>query len=252
MLTIPAFDTAAAIVRRKLTGRSIYTTDRGHLHHCLLGRGFSARSAWFWISVSCLCTAAGAVASVSFNNELYAIVTALAVVGVYIITRLFGFAELMLVKNSLVTGVVSLLQLPSSSRVHHTEIHLQGSADWGELWAKLTERAGILNLRMIRLDVNAPAIYEGYHALWHHPHGNQAEGPDLWRAEIPLSVQGKASGRLEVVGERGLQPVWAQIATMMKFAERLEAAVATLSSKVEPAVCASNGKVTEVANVPEA
>ena len=32
---------AAAILRRKLTGRSIYTTDRGHLHHCLLRRGLS-------------------------------------------------------------------------------------------------------------------------------------------------------------------------------------------------------------------
>ena len=41
LLTLPIFDTTAAIIRRKLTGRSIYTTDRGHLHHCLLRRGFS-------------------------------------------------------------------------------------------------------------------------------------------------------------------------------------------------------------------
>src|SRR5262249_39558255 len=33
--TVPLLDTFAAIARRKLTGRSIYTTDRGHLHHCL-------------------------------------------------------------------------------------------------------------------------------------------------------------------------------------------------------------------------
>src|SRR5262249_8496162 len=42
-LAIPIIDTAAAIVRRKLTGRSTYTTDRGHLHHCLLSKGFSSR-----------------------------------------------------------------------------------------------------------------------------------------------------------------------------------------------------------------
>src|SRR5437868_2212657 len=41
LLTIPIFDTFAAILRRKLTGRSIYSTDRGHLHHCLLSRGLS-------------------------------------------------------------------------------------------------------------------------------------------------------------------------------------------------------------------
>ena len=34
--TIPIFDSVAAILRRKLSGRSIYTTDRGHIHHRLL------------------------------------------------------------------------------------------------------------------------------------------------------------------------------------------------------------------------
>ncbi len=32
-----------AIIRRKLTGRSIFAVDRGHLHHNLLRRGFSNR-----------------------------------------------------------------------------------------------------------------------------------------------------------------------------------------------------------------
>ena len=34
--SIPIFDSAIAILRRKLAGRSIYDTDRGHLHHRLL------------------------------------------------------------------------------------------------------------------------------------------------------------------------------------------------------------------------
>src|SRR5262249_51540535 len=41
LFTLPILDTGAAIVRRKLTGRSIYCTDRGHLHHCLLRYGMS-------------------------------------------------------------------------------------------------------------------------------------------------------------------------------------------------------------------
>jgi UDP-GlcNAc:undecaprenyl-phosphate GlcNAc-1-phosphate transferase len=238
MLTIPAFDTAAAIIRRKLTGRSIYTTDRGHLHHCLLGHGFTTRRALFWISISCLCTAAGALASISFSNELFAVFTVLAVVSVYVMTRLFGFAELMLVKDRIVTGVASLIHLPPDGQARHTEIHLQGSADWGELWGELTESASKLHLKMIRLDLNVPAIYEGYHAIWHHPHGGGSEDTDMWRAEIPLTVQGQATGRLEVVGKRGLEPVWAQIATLMKLAESLEATIATLSGRADQTVCA--------------
>ena len=41
---IPLFDVAMAVVRRKLTGRSIYETDRGHLHHCLERKGHTGSS----------------------------------------------------------------------------------------------------------------------------------------------------------------------------------------------------------------
>jgi UDP-GlcNAc:undecaprenyl-phosphate GlcNAc-1-phosphate transferase len=229
MLVIPVFDTLTAIVRRKLTGRSIYAGDRGHLHHCLLARGFSTHRTLFWISCSCLCTAAGALVSVSFGNELYAVVTALAVIGVYLVTRLFGFAELMLVKNCLTAGMVSLFRPSPHGHPHHSEIQLQGSADWNALWGKFTAQANDLNLKMIRLDVNAPSIYEGYHAQWKClRNGSEAMGE--WRAEIPLTVHGQSTGRLEAVGRRGIEPVSVQIATLVEFAECLEAAVANLNA----------------------
>src|SRR5690606_34845846 len=38
VLTLPLFDSAVAILRRVLTGRGIFATDRGHLHHRLLDR----------------------------------------------------------------------------------------------------------------------------------------------------------------------------------------------------------------------
>src|SRR5207244_10290182 len=116
---------------------------------------------------------------------IYAVVTTLSLIGVYLLTRLFGLAELMLVKNRVVTGFVSFLHLPPNGQARHSEIHLQGSADWGELWGKLTESASKLDLKMIRLDVNVPAIYEGYHAIWHYPNDDGMEDTDVWRAEIP-------------------------------------------------------------------
>jgi UDP-GlcNAc:undecaprenyl-phosphate GlcNAc-1-phosphate transferase len=39
---IPILDVVMAILRRRLTGRSIYIPDRGHLHHMLLKRGYSS------------------------------------------------------------------------------------------------------------------------------------------------------------------------------------------------------------------
>ncbi len=43
VLGLPIFDTLFAIVRRVVTGRSIMSPDRGHLHHRLLDMGFSQR-----------------------------------------------------------------------------------------------------------------------------------------------------------------------------------------------------------------
>ncbi len=49
---IPIFDVAMAIIRRRLTGRSIYSTDRGHLHHCLTVRGtLAVVCSWCWCSL---------------------------------------------------------------------------------------------------------------------------------------------------------------------------------------------------------
>lgn len=40
ILGVPIVDTLFAIVRRKLNGRSIGAADKGHLHHCLLKKGY--------------------------------------------------------------------------------------------------------------------------------------------------------------------------------------------------------------------
>src|SRR5262249_61979046 len=99
LLVLPIFDTTAAIVRRKLTGRSICTTDRGHLHHCLLRRGFSTAGVLWIVGTFCVLACAGALASQAFDNEWIALLTAATVIATLITTRLFGHAEAMLVKG---------------------------------------------------------------------------------------------------------------------------------------------------------
>lgn len=43
MLGVPVVDTLWAVVRRSLAGQPVWQADRGHLHHRLLARGFTAR-----------------------------------------------------------------------------------------------------------------------------------------------------------------------------------------------------------------
>lgn len=229
VLTLPFFDTAAAIIRRKLTGRSIYTTDRGHLHHCLLRRGLSARVVLIVVSLCCLATAAGVLASAALGNELIALLTIGAVVATLVWTRLFGHAEAMLIKER----VLSLLQPYSPAR--QMEVRLQGSSNWRPLWKVLTDTAERLQLREMLLDVNAPALHEGYHARWDRAAEND-EAPTLWRMSIPLTAGGQAIGRLEIAGQPDQDPIWVKIAELTHVIEMHTQAPVQPAAAVVPAI----------------
>ena len=140
LLVLPIFDTTAAIVRRKLTGRSIYTTDRGHLHHCLQRGGLSARRALALVALCCVVACTGVLTSQAFDNDWIALITAGSIVAVLVMTRQFGFAEFMLIK-----GRLMFMFAPA----HHSsqlEVRLQGTAAWKDLWHALLVRASGLNL----------------------------------------------------------------------------------------------------------
>jgi UDP-GlcNAc:undecaprenyl-phosphate GlcNAc-1-phosphate transferase len=229
-LTIPILDTTAAILRRKLTGRSIYTTDRGHLHHCLLNRGLSTRAVLMLIGVFCLMTVTGALVSLALNSEVVAVMTALVVAGIMIGLRLFGHAEFMLAKKRLLATASSFLKVRPNGKPQATEAHLQGSAEWKHLWDSFVALANQINLKTVCLDVNAPAIHERYHARWDSPEkeATDAENPSLWFSEIPLVVGAHVVGRMEVVGQRDQQPVWKKVEILMQLGEDVEAAVAAM------------------------
>ena len=108
---IPFFDTGVAILRRKLTGRSIYTTDRGHLHHCLLRRSQTSWHAVSWIAILCMATSAGALATSYFNNEFFAIVATLSVLFTLVASGVFGHAEFLLLFSHLRLMVGSLFEI---------------------------------------------------------------------------------------------------------------------------------------------
>lgn len=139
LLILPIFDTSAAIVRRKLTGRSLFCTDRGHLHHCLLRSGLSVRSALVVVAVLGLIAVTGAIYSVIYNNEWIAIIGALAVVALLITTKLFGHAEFRLLSQT--AGAIMRSLLHSPARPKEMEVRLQGSMDWKDLWQELVATA---------------------------------------------------------------------------------------------------------------
>jgi UDP-GlcNAc:undecaprenyl-phosphate/decaprenyl-phosphate GlcNAc-1-phosphate transferase len=234
LLVLPIFDTTAAIVRRKLTGRSIYTTDRGHLHHCLQRSGLSTRRSLAVVAVFCIVACTGVLTSQAFGNDWIALITAASIVGVLVMTRRFGFAEFMLIKGRL------MCMLAPGHHSSQLEVRLQGTAAWKDLWHALLLRASGLNLRQVLLDVNAPSLHEGYHARWDGVAEANEERP-LWHVEIPMTASGVSVGRLVLSGLPDDQPMWKKIAILMEVVEEFNAPVGQtfLSGSTDTNVCAT-------------
>ena len=200
IFAVPILDSSAAILRRKLTGRSIFTGDRGHLHHRLLDRLGNNRRVVAFVAGICVLTSASALVSVFLKNDLVAAITCLTIVTALAATGAFGRAELLLIVSGLGRVVRMLVAMVWSDReAHLVSIHLQGSRHWDMLWEAFTESAEHLGLRAAQLNIDLPIWRETYHALWER---TTQDGPEkCWRMEVPLMMAGQAVGRLSFVGD---------------------------------------------------
>ena len=164
ILSIPFLDTGAAIIRRRLTGRSIYATDRGHLHHELQRKGISNRRILFYVSILCVVTSAGGVLSLVMQESEYALISILAVVVFLVVSRLFGFAEFRLISGKVLSMSRSFLVVASPKRVQNNEVRIQGEANWQDVWNRLRNFAAANQLSRLTLDLNIPWLHESFHA----------------------------------------------------------------------------------------
>lgn len=200
---IPLFDVSMAIVRRKLTGRSIYETDRGHLHHCLQRKGVSG--AWLLVIMAALCglTGAAAIAASLLKNDMIAVIGIATALSLLILTRSFGHTEMLLLTTRLrrLTGSMLRRAPPVQTVMHDEKIRLNGDHNWEHLWNTLTEFAARFEMDSVQLMVHLPQIDEEYHASWKR--SSVTEQHQAWRSEIPLMVQGMRVGHIRVVGAVG-------------------------------------------------
>jgi UDP-GlcNAc:undecaprenyl-phosphate GlcNAc-1-phosphate transferase len=216
---IPMFDSIAALLRRKLTGRSMYATDRGHIHHRLLTRGLSARQAVVLIGALCLVTAGAAVVALVTGYEWVGPFAVVFVLGVLVTTRLFGHTELMLL-NSRIFGFGRLFPNHddfdrASLPAERTCMQLQGSLPWEKAWEALVESAPRFHLIRIHLNLNLPQRHEDFFASWRS--GEKTLREDVWSIDVPLTVDGEVVGRLKVEGTQCDSPCLTQMGDLLEF-----------------------------------
>jgi len=197
---IPIFDVAMAILRRRLTGRSIYTTDRGHLHHCLARHGHTGGRLLLIVGSLCSLTGLGAIAAAAFNQEILAVIAVVTALTLLVVTRSFGHAELNLLTNRVRRFAGSLLHkgVEPNPVMHDEQVRLHGKHKWEQLWETLTQFAEKHQLAGVELMVNMPSMGEAYHATWRAR--TRYEAYDAWRSDIPLVIEGVRAGHVRLVG----------------------------------------------------
>jgi UDP-GlcNAc:undecaprenyl-phosphate GlcNAc-1-phosphate transferase len=222
VLIIPIFDTGAAIVRRKLAGRSLFSTDRAHLHHCLLRSGFTRRGALLVVSGLCFLAMFGGIASISYRSEAIAAITAAVVVAILVATQLFGYSEVRLVYQRLM--YMSRFVFPDRSGRGETDmvLHIQGTIDWRLLWRELVEKTQEVSIHHIRLDIDDPSICESFHARMTRRSGPVSEASRALKIIFPLTVHGRVIGRVEVSGDRNDTPLEEMVALLTELLREAE------------------------------
>lgn len=241
---IPIFDVSMAIVRRRLTGRSIYATDRGHLHHCLVRQGHTGGRLLLVVGSLCSLTGVGAIAGAAFDSELIAIIAVMTAIALLVVTRSFGHSELTLLTNRVRRFAGSLLKRSDGPRhlMHHEQVRLQGTHKWENLWTLLTDFAEQYQMDCVELMVNLPSIGEEYHATWRTK--SIVEQHNAWRSELPIIVDGVRAGHIKLVSAAedraisfwmtelmaGLQPFEEQFREIVRELRAARATSATIMS----------------------
>lgn len=230
ILSIPLFDSSIAILRRKLTGRSIFSTDRGHLHHSLLRHGLSNVGLVFVVSGLCAIVAGGAILGVMLRNDAISVLAMAFALGGLVVSGAFGHAELKLLVSKVVSFSGSLVtpMRRDQPSAHQRIVHLQGSRGWNSIWEALIEFAENHDLCKVCLDLNVPWLHEGFHANWH-----RSKMPDVseqWVVKLPVKVNGRSLGRLEVYGSHRGSESLASIAYLTELMESLQPEILRLLS----------------------
>ena len=165
LLMLPLLDVVTAVGRRWLKGRSIFTPDRGHIHHCLKSRLGSAVATLGAAVLLATLGAGGAVLATTYGmgDPVACLVIALSV-GLLTCTNTFGATESRLLLFRLKVALSPLTAgLAVRGRGIGQECHLHGNRDWAGVWDALVREGEASGVWRIELAIEMTAAGEVYH-----------------------------------------------------------------------------------------
>ena len=236
LLAIPFIDTGAAILRRRLTGRSLFSVDRGHLHHALLEKGYSPIASLVWVALFCLITAVGGVmALIQRDSEI-----ALAAIGLVVVmmagAKLFGFAELKLATRK--AYGIGRAFLPGgrdlAPEIKESTYHVQGDRDWETWWGTLKDYAVENSFLEMTMDLNAPWIHEAFHAKMKGTE-RVRESNYIWSSSVPLVFKNRIFGKVDFSCSKDSRSHHLIIEDILNLTREIEASLSEVPVEPEKA-----------------
>jgi len=104
-LGVPVFDTSLAVIRRFISGKHIFSADRGHVHHRLLDSGLTHRQAVLVLYAGCTVLALAALGLVWANTAQAAVILCAIGVATIVFTRVTGLFSVKEARTSFKYGL---------------------------------------------------------------------------------------------------------------------------------------------------
>jgi UDP-GlcNAc:undecaprenyl-phosphate GlcNAc-1-phosphate transferase len=131
-----------AILRRKLTGKSIGQADRGHIHHHLQDRGLTRVQCLLTLGALCVVMATIALVAAYTQRDILAVGLCASVLAVLTAGRIFGHDEANLLFRHI--GAINMLVADSlralPSRILAARMPIVNGGDQEDVWEKLCQR----------------------------------------------------------------------------------------------------------------
>lgn len=167
IVLIPMTDSFFAVIRRVNSGRTIFSPDRGHIHHLLSMKVSS--SAYRVLLVLSLLVLPGCIAAVVgayYQNDLIPVAVSLGVLSIAIATDLFGRRELFILFGR-IKGRFRKQFHKSKYMLKNGEVyHIQGIGPWRKIWNQLVPLLNEYPCKRIQLDINIPNHNEDFFGEW--------------------------------------------------------------------------------------
>jgi UDP-GlcNAc:undecaprenyl-phosphate GlcNAc-1-phosphate transferase len=200
-LGLPITDTALAVFRRWWRKLPLETADRQHIHHRLIGMGFSHRRAVLALYSVCVALGLSAVLVTLERSEVTILVLGTLAVLVFVCVRVFGRVTI----TELMTGIarnrkVRLREMAAAAEVERAVQVLPEARDLDAVWRLCTPAFDQLELDSVRMQLNGSSGNGGGDARTWSRNGalDHANGHDCWSARLYLRRNGFMYGHVEL------------------------------------------------------